>query len=190
MKQPSGKFVIRMPGALHGRLKDEARQTGQSLNQICVAKLQAQEPPLAATGIISPDFLDNIRRRWREDLLGVVLFGSTARGEATEGSDIDLLMVMRPQVKIVRSLYRLWEELCRDYTGAQDSERISPHFVSLPGNVREAGGLWYEAALDGIALWAGDHRVMRFLASVREAMSRGQIRRRMLHGSPYWVKEF
>ena len=197
MKQLSGKFVIRMPAALHARLKDEARRTGQSLNQLCIAKLQAREPSIAGfgtatvqTGIISPDFLDKIIQQWQEDLVGVVLFGSAARGDATEDSDIDLLLVMRPQVKILRSLYRVWEQFCRERAGAQDLSSISPHFVSLPGSVREAGGLWYEAAIDGIGLWERDRQVSRFLGSVREAMGQGKIQRRMLHGSPYWVKDF
>jgi hypothetical protein len=197
MKQPSGKFVIRMSGALHGRLKNEAMQTGQSLNQLCVAKLQEDGQHCASPGdaaaqasLIPTDFLDKIVRRWHGDIVGLILFGSAARGDATEDSDIDLLLVMRPEVKIARGLYRLWDEFCREHTGAQDYGGISPHFVSLPGSVREAGGLWYEAALDGIALWELDRQVSRFLGSVREAMGQGKIQRRMLHGSPYWIKEF
>jgi len=197
MKQPSGKFVVRMPAALHSRLKDEARRNGQSLNRLCIEKLQARESSVAGlgsatvqTGVISPDFLDKIVRQWQGDLVGVVLFGSAARGDATEDSDIDLLLVMTPQVKIIRDLYRLWEQFCRGYAGAQDVRGISPHFVSLPDSVREAGGLWYEAAVDGVGLWEHDRQVSRFLGSVRIAMAQGQIRRRMLHGSPYWVRDF
>lgn len=186
-----------MTGTLHGWLKAEALRRGQSLNQVCISKLQANGSPIAGSGtmtatteLIIPDFLDAVVRRWPNELLGLILFGSAARGDATEDSDIDLLLVMEPEVKIARGLYRLWEEFCHEYRGAQDHGRISPHFVGLPGSVREAGGLWYETAIEGIVLREGGHQVSRFLGSVREAMGQGKIRRRMLHGSPYWIKEF
>ncbi len=197
MKQPSGRFVIRMPGTLHAWLKQEAVRTGQSLNQVCIARLHANASPIADFGtksatkdMLLPDFLEAVARRWRNELIGLILFGSAARGDATEDSDIDLLLVMKPEAKIARNLYRLWEEFCHEHCGAQDCGKISPHFVSLPGSVREAGGLWYETAIDGIVLWENDGKVSRFLRSVRAAMGQGKIRRRMVHGSPYWVKEF
>ena len=197
MKQPSGKFVIRMPGDLHARLRQEAVSAGQSLNQVCIAKLRANRSPIADLGAMSaardlifPGFMDAVLRRWRDELIGLVLFGSTARGDATEGSDIDLLLVMNPEVKIGRNLYRLWEEFCHEYCGVQDYDRISPHFVSLPGSVRDAGGLWYETAIEGMILWESDRQVSRFLGSVRAAMGQGKIRRRMVHGSSYWIKKF
>lgn len=196
MEEPSGKFVIRMSGALHGRLKQEAMRSGQSLNQLCVARLQASGKPFACpgeapayAGLFPTDSMDKIIRRWHGNLVGLILFGSAARGDATEDSDIDLLLVMKPDARIARELYRLWDEFCREYGAGQDWDRISPHFVSLPVSVQEAGGLWYEVALDGIALWDRDRQVSRFLRSVREAMGQGRIRRRMLHGSPYWIKE-
>lgn len=185
----SGKFVIRMPEHLHRWLKDEALRTGVSLNRLCVTKLQANakssdKAPLHA-GFFPKDLIDKIIQRWQEELLGLVFFGSAARGEATDDSDIDLLLIMKPGVRIARDLYRHWDE----FEGIQDSNRISPHFVSLPGSIQEAGGLWYETALDGLVLWERDHHVTRFLRALREAMSRGEIQRRTLHGSPYWIKE-
>ncbi len=185
-----------MPKALHGRLREEAMRTGQSLNQLCVAKLstggESLAGPTAVTayaGILPSDFLDEVVRRWLGELSGLILFGSSARGDATEDSDTDLLLVMRPGMKIERGLYRLWDEFRLEDSGVEDTGKISPHFVLLPESVRAAGGLWYEAALDGIVLWEIDSQVSRFLGSVREAMGQGKIRRRMLHGSPYWIKE-
>jgi hypothetical protein len=194
MKQCSGRFVIRMPGSLHLRLKEEAMHAAQSLNQWCVARLKAREQASAWSGAqdgpISSPFLEKIVQRWGEDLDGLVLFGSAARGDATEDSDIDMLLIMTRRVKIARTLYGDWEEFCRQHAGTQDPCRVSPHFVALPASVPEAGGLWYETALDGIVLWQRDEGVSRFLRSVRVAMAEGSIRRRVVHGSPYWVKKF
>lgn len=190
----SGKFVIRMPGDLHGRLRDEAARSGQSLNQLCVAKLQASVQSssgeaLPHAELISADSTAEIVQQFHEELIGLVLFGSTARGDATGDSDIDLLLVLETGTRIVRDLYRKWDDCFPKARDAQDSDRISPHFVSLPGRFQDAGGLWYETSIDGLILWEIDRRVSRFLSTVREAMGRGEIRRRMVHGSPYWIKE-
>jgi predicted nucleotidyltransferase len=184
-----------MSGSLHSRLKQEAARTGQSLNQLCVAKLQSNtayagiNAGTARAPVISPDFLEKVFQRWQRDLVGLILFGSAARGDATEDSDTDLLLVMNTRVKIARDLYRVWEEFCGDHAGVEVYSRISPHFVTLPPSVQDAGGLWYETALEGIVLWEFDHQVSRFLRSVREAMVQGKIQRRVVHGSPYWIRE-
>jgi hypothetical protein len=159
--------------------------------------LEANQSPLtdlrtnvAAADHIIPEFLSAIVQRWPDVLVGLILFGSAARGDATEDSDIDLLLVMKPEVNIARGLYRLWDFFCNEPIASRDYPRISPHFVHLPGSVRDAGGLWYEIAIDGIVLWESDPGVSRFLRSVREAMGQGKIRRRTVHGSPYWIKEY
>jgi hypothetical protein len=171
--------------------------TGQSLNQVCTAKLQGNGSPLAGIGTGSaaadfsfPGLLEAAVKRWGKQLIGVILFGSAARGDATENSDIDLMLVMDPEMKITRALYLQWEHFCREHCRTRESARISPHFVSLAGSVHQAGGLWYETAIEGIVLWESGCRVSRFLASVRTAMGHGKIRRRMAQGSPYWIKEF
>lgn len=172
-------------------------QTGRSLNRVCIDKLQAEGPSFAAPGVaatmvgpISPELLNKISLQWSDDLVGLILFGSVARAEAGEHSDIDLLLAMQPETPITRSLYSRWEAFCREHGGMGDLERISPHFANLPRSVSEAGGLWYEAALEGIVLWERDRSLSRFIRSVREAMAHGRIRRRLLYGSPYWIKEF
>jgi predicted nucleotidyltransferase len=184
-----------MPGHLHAKLKQEAADRGISLNQACIARLERNQSLLtdlgtkaAAADLIIPEFLSAIVRQWPDELVGLILFGSAARGDATEDSDIDLLLVMTPEVKIARDLYRLWDDFCDAHFGTRDYDNISPHFVNLPGGVQEAGGLWYEVAIEGMVLWESDPKVSRFLRSVRAAMGQGKIRRRMVHGSPYWVK--
>jgi len=192
MRAASGKFVLRIPPELHRRLREAASRQGSSLNQICAARLQGggvdflrpHRPP--APALISGSLVAAVLERWGSDLAGLLLFGSAARGEATRESDIDLLLVFTPAVKLSRRLYREWDLLWD--TLDHDDRRASPQFVVLPEDVRAAGGLWYEVALEGLVLWERDLVVSVLLRRIREAMARGELRRAMIHGSPYWIR--
>ena len=60
---------------------------------------------------IPNDLLKRVKERLQETygdrLKGVVLYGSEARGEATEDSDIDLLVLLDGQVKVVGDLEKI-----------------------------------------------------------------------------------
>ncbi|MCB0370906.1 MAG: toxin-antitoxin system HicB family antitoxin [Bdellovibrionales bacterium] len=88
----SGKFVLRITPDLHKTLKAEAKERGESLNSLCLKKL-------AATSNKSwGEFIDEIITVFNP--LGILLFGSYARGENSAESDIDLLIVLDQQKKI------------------------------------------------------------------------------------------
>ena len=113
-------------------------------------------------------------------LLGVLLFGSVARGEEHDGSDIDLLIVIARERPLTRLLYRQWDE-------AWPEAAYSPHFVHLPQSIEKAGSVWLEAAVDGIIPDEGDGSVRRFLGQLRKAMAAGRLVRRTAHGHAYWI---
>ena len=117
-------------------------------------------------------------------LLGVLLFGSTARGETRDSSDVDLMIVVDAQLPLTRSLYAGWDQSL-DKTG---SSRLSPHFVHLPGSAEEAGSLWLEAAVDGIVLFDREGAIARLLRAIRRSMAEGKVQRKSAYGHPYWVR--
>jgi predicted nucleotidyltransferase len=192
MSVASGKFVVRIPPQLHIELKEEANRQGRSLNQICMARLggggnaspDGQEN--AIPSLISRRLIDAILKRWGDGLVGLLLFGSAVRGEATKASDLDLLLVLSPAIRLGRGLYHEWD-LLLDTLDSREC-RISPQFVVLPASVASAGGLWYEVAIEGVVLWERNLTVSGFLRRVREAIVGGEIRRAMIHGNPYWIK--
>jgi hypothetical protein len=121
---------------------------------------------------------------FEDRLLGVVLFGSYARGEAGTASDVDLLVVVDQRVPLTRSLYREWDAGPVTW----DDRRVEPHFVHLPQPTAVTGGVWAEAALDGIVLFERRMAVSRRLADVRRHVLSGRLVRRMVHGQPYWAE--
>jgi hypothetical protein len=159
---------------------------GLSLNQLCLRALSeyvsaGRIAEAASTPGAEAPWLQAARRVLGEELLGAVLFGSEARGEARADSDIDLLLVAGPAVPLTRRLYSLWDEQL-------GGDPHSPHFVHLPSSVTGAGSLWLEAAVEGAVLYDREGRVGRFLGRLRRAMAAGRLRRKTAYGQPYWVK--
>ena len=179
----SGRFVLRLDPDLHARLRAEAAARGVSLNAHCAQRL-------AAPGGVSPGFegaADTVRRAGElmgESLIAVVLFGSWARGEPADTSDVDVLIVIDGDVPITRELYRRWDEAPVAWSG----RTVDPHFVHLPAPRRTPSGLWAEVAIDGIVLHDPGRRLFPRLAAVRRALAEGRLRRQTVHGAGYWTE--
>jgi hypothetical protein len=189
----SGKFVLRLPPEVHRKLSKLARHRGISLNQICVEKLQSSY--LEGSGAGGNQLAEVIATRLRGtgvSPLGVVLFGSTARGENRESSDIDLLIVLDSQVTLSRELYRSWDRcfplISSDLSDLKEELPLSPQFVHLPLDPLSAGSLWYECAIDGLILMDADFQIAKFCSQIRQAILEGRIRRESVHGHTYWIK--
>lgn len=185
MADPSGRFVVRVPPSLHARLRRESSRLGVSLNDLCRTALEScvaeEVPRYHPEGAGRSTLVETASAIVGDELLGVVLFGSAARGEALDSSDTDILIVATPAVAVTRDLYRRWDELCANRT-------VSPHFVHLPDGAGSAGSIWYEVALDGIVLHETDRVLTRALQGLRRAIADGSVERRYSHGHPYWVR--
>ena len=177
----SGRFVLRLAPELHAELQLAARQAGLSLNEYCSRKLSA---PL---GELQLGPAANLVQRALElhaaELLGVVAFGSWARGEAGPQSDVDVLVVLADGQPLSRGLYQPWDEAPPSWSG----HAVQVHLVQLP-QPAAAGTVWAEAAIDGIVLFERGLAVSRALANIRRDIAEGRLVRRTLHGQPYWAK--
>lgn len=116
-------------------------------------------------------------------LAGIVAFGSWARGELTDASDVDLLIVAAPGTPVRRALYRRWDESPVAWNGRP----VEPHFACLPDAGGPPSGLWAEVATEGVLLLERDPRLSAYLERVRDAVARGALQRRTAHGHGYWT---
>jgi hypothetical protein len=177
---PSGRFVLRTPPALHGALRRAARQAGRSLNEYCVRRLAA---PAAERASDAPAVVAWASDEFGDALCGVVVYGSWARGEATSESDVDVLVVLDASVALTRDIYRK----CDRASLSWDNHPVQIQIVRMPDARRVAGGLWPEIALDGIVLFERDFELSRRLVAIRCAIADGRLVRRTAHGQPYWT---
>lgn len=180
---PSGRFLLRIDPGLHAVLRQAAAEGGMSLNSYCATKLAA---PLSSAAM-APEIARAVTRAaslFAEDLVGVVLFGSWARGEADEGSDIDLLVVVEADVELTRSLYREWDREPVTW----EEHPVEPHFVHLPGPDHDPVGTWAEVAVDGLVLFERGLELSSRLREIRREIAEGKLVRKTIHGQPYWAE--
>ncbi len=187
MSSHSGKFVLRIPPALHKELATKARREGLSLNVFCLHLISTAMHRSLLT-VPWKDKLETVvtylKKYHGKALLGVIVFGSRVTGEATDDSDLDLLIVLDNRIPIRRGLYRGWD---------RDSPQIGvglldPHFTHLPNHVYEAGAVWLEAATSGEIVYDPQHRIQKILMTLQQPIASGTIRRGWSHGHPYWTR--
>jgi predicted nucleotidyltransferase len=178
----TGQLLLRIAPGLHAALREAARESGLSLNEYCARKLAA---PVGALTSVA-EGTDAVRRAAAlcgPNLVAVVAFGSWARGELMDGSDVDVLIVVEERVPLTRDLYRQWDAEPVRWHGRP----VDAHFVHLPAAEARVAGVWGEAALDGVVLFERGLRVSARLAAVRRDIAAGHIVRRIAHGQPYWT---
>lgn len=178
---PSGRFVLRLDPGLHAALRADAARAGLSLNDYCARTLTART--VDSAGPAAP-VTSRATSELGADLLGVVAFGSWARGDDTPDSDIDVLIVATHHVPLTRALYRPWDDRPLHWEG----RRVAPHFAHLPGPGSDLTGFWAEVAIDGIVLHDPQHRLARRLASLRRRIASGELQLRTAGATTYWVR--
>lgn len=182
-KRPSGRFVLRIDPGLHSALRQAAGASGTSLNDYCARKLAAPFGNLGALAEAT-EVVARAAELFGEGLLGVAAFGSWARREQTESSDVDVLVVLERRVPLTRKMYRAWDRTPLTWNGRP----VEPHFVHLPAADEAAPGLWAEVALDGVVLFERDLRLSARLVTVRHDIVSGRIVRKLVHGHAYWIE--
>lgn len=178
--QKSGKFVLRLPSELHQAVCLEADRQGCSLNQWITQRLATSLGKTAHSEVV-----DLIKAAFGEQISGVMLFGSTARGESHASSDIDLLLVLKPSIKLNRTFYSKWDE----DVGPHVASSYSPHFVEWPKDILKIGSLWLEVASEGEFLDCESPELRQALHRIKQMIASGRFIRKSSSGSVYWITQ-
>ena len=178
-------LLLRLSPLLHRRLLQKARAENLSVNSMCIRFITAG---LEGQSSSSFDTLRQlIEKQWGNQFIGLVLFGSAARGTLRQNSDLDLLLVIDGETPLTRSLYTSWDETLDEKAREIFVREVNPHFVHLPTDPLRAGGIWLESALEGRVLFDRSGAIERFLQELRGHIARGGIERAAVHGHPYWI---
>lgn len=89
---------------------------------------------------------DGLKAMYGDRFKGVILYGSSARGDDTAESDIDLLVLLEGPVDVVAEVRRIWDELYQVQLECDREISIRPDAASyergesmLYQNIREEG---------------------------------------------------
>jgi predicted nucleotidyltransferase len=179
---PSGRFVLRIDPELHALLRGAAHAAGLSLNEYCTRKLALPAGDLSGPGV---GVVLRAAGLFGDRLLGVIAFGSWAREELSDSSDIDVLVVVDAGSEITRETYRAWDLEPVVWQGRP----VEAHFVHLPEDVHRLSGVWAEVAVEGVILFERGSALSRRLVAMRRQIIAGRMLRRRAHGQSYWVRE-
>ncbi|HUT34468.1 MAG TPA: nucleotidyltransferase domain-containing protein [Planctomycetota bacterium] len=100
------------------------------------------------------EMADRIRERFRPEK--IVLFGSYARGDATEASDVDLLVILRTDLAKPKRSAPMYS-LLRDYPCGKDIVVYRPDEVAEYQHLPTS--LIHRALAEGVVLHEGSSRV-------------------------------
>lgn len=168
---------------MHRALARAAAAAGLSFNEYCVRRLADPAPAGGmAAALLRAEVVNAARAAHGDRLVGAIVIGSWARGEAGPAADVDVLLVLDRAIPLTRELYRAWDASAPVVAGRSlDVHFTHPH---VPG--ASPGAVWCEAAVDGTVWFDRDGHVAAALADVRRAIADGRVVRAVVHGQPYW----
>lgn len=136
----------------------------------------------------------SLKRILKENLISIVLFGSVARGEAGEGSDIDLLVVVK-EFKPFRSRFDIFNEIdkelriSKEYRELKEKKLgtlISPILLK-PEEIKKNPPILLDIVTDGVILYDTDNFLRDWLTNLKKKLEEKGVRKIFLvEGKWYW----
>lgn len=142
-------------------------------------------------------YLDLLREFFSENLISVYVFGSVARSEASEGSDIDIIVVVGglpedvgKRLEISSNLKKIFRHRSikiRRILRMRGLPTTVSDILLTPEEVRKHPPILLDLTIDGIPLIDKDDFLSKELEKVRERLRElGAVRVKGRHGW-YWI---
>ncbi len=128
----------------------------------------------------------------QDDLISVVLFGSAARGDAGEGSDIDILMVAEKFGE--KGRFDVFNEIDNDLKASEDYLRLKKRKLGTlispvpltPSEVEKNPSILLDIVMDGIMLYDVDDFIVNKMKSMRKKLKKMGSKRIFLDNKRYY----
>jgi len=128
----------------------------------------------------------------QDDLISVVLFGSAARGEAGEGSDIDILIVAEKFGKEGR--FEVFNKIEKDLKASDEYQELKEQKLGTlispvpltPSEVEKNPSILLDIVTDGIILYDVDDFIENKMESLRKKLKKMGSKKIFLDGTRYF----
>jgi hypothetical protein len=149
---PTGKILVRGPKWLHEHLKNEADQTGLSLNELCVKKLEAriELPPQHP---IPVNLLKKLVTEWSDFLIGIIHYFD-------ENSKEKVALLIKKTHGHPNFLRMLWYKISADYNRLA----FDPPVFIFETTLEKP---WIEILVSGNIVWDKDRQTLQQLRTHR-----------------------
>jgi len=136
--------------------------------------------------------VDRLRERFSGHLVAVALFGSAARGEATEASDLDFLVVLRGVPKSLERRYQVYrpirDALTMQSRKVRDVTAIDLDEEFINDEDAEITPVMLNIASDATILYDPKGQLASFLRRVRRLIEVGGLERYRTRDGKYGWK--
>ena len=128
----------------------------------------------------------------QDDLISVLLFGSAARGEAGEGSDIDILIVAEKFGEEGR--FEVFNEIEKDLKASEEYRELKENKLGTlispvpltPSEVEKNPSILLDIVMDGIMLYDVDDFIENKMKSMRKKLKKMGSKRIFLDDKRYY----
>lgn len=141
---------------------------------------------------LSETVINNLHDKFVDHLVAVALFGSAARGEAGERSDLDFLVVLRGIPKTLQRRYEVYKPI-HDAVIAQSGRTSDVTVIDLDeefieNDDVEITSLMLNIAFDANVIYDPDGKLATFLARVRKLIDAAGLERYRTRDGKYGWK--
>ncbi|MBB5253552.1 nucleotidyltransferase domain-containing protein [Sulfurisphaera ohwakuensis] len=134
-----------------------------------------------------------MREEFKDDLISIVLYGSVARGDNRNDSDVDLLIVMNnlPKDSMLKRI-RLFETRVEDKLNL-DEYWNKGYYISLspilktPDEAEKISPLYLDMVYDAVILYDKDQFFTRILEKLKEKLRELGAERIIMGKKWYWI---
>ncbi|BFI76800.1 nucleotidyltransferase domain-containing protein [Sulfurisphaera ohwakuensis] len=134
-----------------------------------------------------------MREEFKDDLISIVLYGSVARGDNRNDSDVDLLIVMNnlPKNSMLKRI-RLFETRVEDKLKL-DEYWNKGYYISLspilktPDEAEKISPLYLDMVYDAVILYDKDQFFTRILEKLKEKLRELGAERIIMGKKWYWI---
>jgi hypothetical protein len=137
--------------------------------------------------------LEIMKEEFKDDLISVVVYGSVARGDNRNDSDVDLLIIMKnlPKDSMLKRI-RLFETKVEDKLNLDEYWKMG-YYISLspvlktPEEAERFSPPYLDMVYDAVILYDSNHFFTRILQKLRDRLKELGAERVRMGKKWYWV---
>lgn len=193
IQSDAGRYRLTAKG---GNVFEALSQAMKALGREEVVVANVERIPHAVLAPVLARYVDILYQHFGERLLGLLVFGSLARGTWTRDSDIDLLLVVEgwrePLWERLRELWPLRNLLRRTPEYREGLRRgyvpVLQHYPLDREEARRLHRIYLDAAVEGIILYERQRFLSDLMARVRSLLRAAGAKRLLIPGKGhYWL---